>query len=94
MEEAAKIGTQTTTYVATMFKSRRYLQHAYRSCLGILSLTRKYPHPQIETACQILLPAGLLSYRDVHAELEWNAANQPAPSLPAHENVRGNTYYH
>jgi hypothetical protein len=36
---------------------------------------RKYPHPQIESACQILLPAGLLSYRDVHAELERITAN-------------------
>jgi hypothetical protein len=36
----------------------------------------------------------LLSYRDVHAELERITASQPTPNLPAHENVRGNTYYH
>lgn len=94
LKEAAKIGPQTATYVDAMLKSRRYPQHAYRSCLGIINLARKYPHPHIETACQTLLPAGLLSYRDVHAELERIAAHQPAPSLPAHENVRGNTYYH
>lgn len=94
MKEAAKIGPQTSNYVDAMLKSRRYPQHAYRSCLGILSLARKYTHPQIETACQILLPAGLLSYRDVHAELERITASQPTPNLPAHENVRGNTYYH
>lgn len=94
LKEAAKIGPQTTSYITALLKSRLFPQHGYRSCLGILNLARKYPAPQIEAACQILLPAGLLSYRDVHAELERLSANPSTPTLPAHENVRGNTYYH
>jgi hypothetical protein len=52
----------------------------------------------METACQRALEAHLLSYRDVKGELE--ALTRPAPAapeatvpLPAHENIRGKTYY-
>jgi len=46
-----------------LLKARQYPQHAYRACLGILDLARRYPHPQMETACQVLLTANLLSFR-------------------------------
>lgn len=93
LKEAAKIGPQTASYITALLESRHFPQHAYRSCLGILNLARKYPLQQIETACQTLLPTGLFSYRDVHAELERISANPSALTLPAHENVRGKNYY-
>jgi len=92
--EARKIGPNTTAYIVALLKSRRYPQHAYRSCLGIFSLARKHPHTRFETACQILLEADLLSYRDLKSELDrLMAARSPEPPLPAHENVRGSNYY-
>lgn len=92
--EAKKIGPHTAAYVTAMLNSRRYPQHAYRSCLGILSLAGKHPHAQLEAACQILLEARLFSYGDVKSELERLAsAHSPEPPMPAHENVRGNEYY-
>ncbi len=42
--EASKIGPHTAAFVTAMLKSRRYPQHAYRSCLGILNLARQHPH--------------------------------------------------
>lgn len=92
--EATKIGPHTEAYVATLLKSRPYPQHAYRSCLGILDLARKHPLTRIETACQTLLAAELLSYRDLKSELDrLAAANSPQSPLPAHDNVRGKNYY-
>ena len=93
LREAAKIGPQTTTYLTALLNSRSIPQHAYRSCLGILDLARKYTQPQMETACQVLLTAKLFSYRDVKSELERLGANPPETTLPAHENVRGSSYY-
>jgi transposase len=93
-QEAEKIGPQTTAYITALLQSRRYPQQAYRSCLGILDLARKHSHARLETACQRLLPAHLLSYTDVKSELERLAANAPAEPLPVHENVRGQSYYH
>jgi hypothetical protein len=53
----------------------------------------------METACQRILEARLLSYRDLKGELEALARSaSPSPeqsvALPAHENIRGKTYYH
>ena len=92
--QAGKIGPHTSTYIIALLKSRRYPQHAYRSCLGILNLARKHPQSRFEAACQVLLEAKLLSYRDLKSELErLEDAQSPQPSLPAHQNVRGNNYY-
>lgn len=93
LREAAKIGPQTSAYLSALLQSRQIPQHAYRSCLGILGLARRYARPQIEAACQVLLTANLLSYRDVKTELERLAARASETVLPAHENVRGSSYY-
>jgi transposase len=92
--EAAKIGPHTHAYFTALLQSRPHPQQAYRSCLGLLDLARKHPQPWLELACQRLLAAHLLSYRDVKSELERLATELSANSLPAHENVRGDTYYH
>ena len=93
LKEAENIGPHTSAYFSAMLKSRPYPQHAYRSCLGILDLARRYTRPQIETACQDLLTAKLLSYRDLKSELERLASQTTDTVLPAHENVRGSSYY-
>jgi len=93
LKEAEKIGPQTKAYFSALLKARQYPQHAYRACLGILDLSRRYPHPQMETACQVLLTANLLSYRDLKSELERLAVQASETVLPAHENVRGSSYY-
>jgi len=92
--KAKKVGSSTLAYVQALLRSRRYPQHAYRSCLGILNLAGKTPHPQMEKACQTLLEADLLSYRDLKAELKrLEAEKTPSKPLPEHENLRGSAYY-
>jgi len=93
--QAGKIGPQTAQFVTTLLRSHPYPQQAFRSCLGVLNLARKHPPALLEEACQRTRSAHLLSYRDLKAELDALAA-APAPTspLPAHENVRGDTYYH
>lgn len=92
--EAARIGENTAAYVTALLKSRAYPQHAYRACLGILDLARKYSPQQMETACAVLLEANLLSYKDVKAELAHLDLDTSDLVLPAHKNVRGSSYYH
>ena len=94
MTEAQTIGPHTAQLVQALMESRQHPQQAYRSCLGILSLARKYTSRQLETVCQRLLPAHLLSSSDEKAEME-QLANQTSPEhLPAQEKVRGPSYYH
>jgi hypothetical protein len=75
-------------------RSRPYPQQAFRTCLGILDLARKYLPIHLELACQRLLPAHLLSYKDLKSELEHLTKDMAPQPLPAHEHVRGDTYYH
>ena len=95
LKQAQAIGPHTTNYLTALMHARAFPEQAYRSCLGVLHLARKYPHPLLETACQCLQEAHLLSYRDLKAELERRMHNSTAdhPS-PLHENIRGETYYH
>jgi transposase len=95
LRQAQSIGPQTAQYLTMLLKARAFPEQAYRSCLGVLSLARKYPGSLLETACQHLLEAHLFSYGDVKRELE-RLVQQSTPDNPplVHENIRGETYYH
>jgi len=94
LREAAKFGPQTAAYMSAVLRSRPYPQQAFRTCLGILNLARKHPPANLELACQHLLPSHLLTYQDLKSELEHLAKDVSTLPLPAHDNVRGDTYYH
>jgi transposase len=94
LREAAKMGPQTAAFMTAVLRSRPYPQQAFRTCLGILDLAHKYLPVHLETACQCLLLAKLLTYKDLKSELEHLTKDIPPQPLPAHENVRGDTYYH
>jgi transposase len=93
LREAAKVGPQTAAYMTAVLRSRPFPQQAFRTCLGILDLARKYLPAHLEAACQHLLPAHLLTYKDLKSELEHLTKDIPPQPLPAHEHVRGDTYY-
>jgi hypothetical protein len=94
IRQAQAIGPQTSQYLTALLRARTFPEQAYRSCLGVLSLARKYPSSLLETACQRLQEAHLLSYGDLKSELEALAlqSNTDKPSKK-HENIRGKTYY-
>ena len=99
LKQAETTGPHTGQYVSALLRSRKFQEQAYRSCLGVLSLARKYPVDLLETACQRLLVARLISYRHLKCDLEALSKPKTTPSaqsapLPAHENVRGEAYYH
>jgi transposase len=94
LKQAEEIGPHTTRYMKSLLQSRPFPEQSYRSCLGVLSLARKFPHSLLETACELASKAHLLSYKELKAELE--ALTRQTPVLPqplVHENIRGETYY-
>ena len=93
--QAQAVGPHTTAYLTALLGSRAFPEQAYRSCLGVLSLARKYPNSLMETACLRLQAAHLLSYRDLKSELEALVHPSETECPPrVHENIRGKTYYH
>jgi transposase len=96
IHRAEEIGSQTGALVSAILRSRPFPEQAFRSCLGVLSLVKKYPYNLVEQACQSLLASHALSYKALKAELEWLADQQPelpSEALSTHENIRGKSYY-
>lgn len=96
---AGQIGSQTTALITTVLDGRCHPQQAYRTCLGILGLTKRYGHERLEAACQRALAAGIHSYKGLHNILKYHMDQleqdePPAIALPAHAHIRGETYYH
>lgn len=98
---ASTIGVSTATLVERILAERPHPEHGYRSCLGILRLSKKYGHDRLEAACGRALAVGARSYRHVASTLEHGLDRVPAtdaqttttPRAP-HQNVRGRDYYH
>jgi transposase len=94
LKQAEAIGPHTTQYLKSLLQARPFPEQAYRSCLGVLSLARKYSHPLCETACERAFQAHLRSYKELKAELEALADTTPGSIQPlVHENIRGETYF-
>jgi hypothetical protein len=73
----------------------------YRTCLGLLSLSKKYGKERLEAACARAVAIGSLNRKSVISILEKNLDRQatlPASQAewrsPMHDNVRGPKYYH
>ncbi len=95
----ATLGPQTAALVEQILASRPHPEQGYRSCLGLLRLTKQYGPERVEAASGRAVAVGARSYRHVEAMLKHGLDRVPldttdAPSpRPAHANVRGPAYY-
>jgi transposase len=102
LDWAASVGPSTAQLVDAILRDRPHPEQGYRSCLGILRLSKKYGNNRLEAACASALGLGARSYRHVESMLmhgldrlkESNDEGTTAPRRPTHANVRGRDYYH
>lgn len=93
-----RVGLACGELVTRLLQTFKHPEHGYRSCLGLLSLSRRYGNARLEAACERALALGTLRYRHVRDLLannrdlltddiatEWTS--------PAHANLRGPDYY-
>jgi len=93
---AKEHGPSTEKLIGAVLSRRSHPQQAYRTCLGILSLAKKYSPEQLETACAQALTVGIYSYRGVKQVLLTKKDMLKSGSqlqAVSHEHVRGETYY-
>ncbi len=96
---AATVGPETAKLAEAILASRPHPEQGYRSCLGILRLSKKYGAERLEVACGRAMAVGARSYRHVESMLKLGL-DRLAPdgadgaSRPTHENIRGRGYYH
>jgi transposase len=94
------IGAHTGRFVSQLLQRFRHPEHGYRSCLGLLSLAKRYGAQRVEAACTLALELGAARYRDVRdilangRDLVARPAPEPQWVAPEHDNVRGAAYYH
>ena len=95
---AKEIGEQTSELISRALDARRHPEQAYRTCLGVLGLAKRYSPERLEAACQRANTAGISSYKGVHNILKNKLDQRPLEPesdipLPPHENIRGENYY-
>jgi len=95
---ASGIGESAKSLVEQIMSRRQYPEQGYRSCLGILRLSKSYPKERMEAACRRALRINSCSYKSVRSILENGLDREPlreTQSNPAisHENIRGSIYF-
>jgi transposase len=96
---AQKTGPATAQLTEGIMKSRPHPEQGYRSCLGIMRLSKRFGDARLEAACKRALSVRAFSYRSVESILKNGLDRQPLPEQAAptrhrpHANVRGATHY-
>lgn len=95
---AATIGVDTARLIEAILGSRPHPEQGYRSCLGILRLSKRYSPERLEAACGRAMLVGARSYRHVESVLKHGLDSLPISEAPnaipiVHEQLRGPTYY-
>lgn len=102
LDWAIKIGPHTRDLVRQTLERFPHPEMGYRSCLGLLSLEKRYGKERLEAACERAIALGSPTRSSALSILEKGLDSQPLPesdpaagqpALPAHENVRGAAYY-
>jgi transposase len=98
---ASKVGEATASLVEQVLSGRSYQEQAFRSCMGIIQLSRSYTPERVEAAANRALKYKTYSFRSMKAilagGLDQRTDNEELPSgqlsLPLHQNIRGPEYY-
>ena len=86
-------------FICLILDKKQHPEQSYKSCLGILSLEKKYTRERLIKACTMALDFGVYNYKIVQnileKELDINPINseEEVPEIPIHQNIRGENYY-
>lgn len=97
---AKEIGENTAYFIDRLLTSQSVEEQAYKSCMGILQMAKKYSNERLESACLKAKSMNSFSYTTVKnilkngQDLISDASKQTMEKpLPSHENIRGHNYY-
>ena len=86
--------------VEEILNNRPYPEQGYKTCLGIINLTRNYDPVRVEVAAKRAFKFRTCSYRSMKTILASGLDRQPddeqqpvLPGLLPHQNIRGPEYY-
>jgi len=96
---AGGIHEDVQLYILKVLDRKQHPEQGYKSCVGILSFSRKVGNERLIKACQRALGYGIYNYKTIQTILEKGMdsydhieENQQL-EMPVHENIRGKDYY-
>ncbi len=94
------VGPSTKSLIEAILVERKHPEQGYRSCLGLMRLSKRYSTERMETACERALEDGARNYGYVNSMLKSGLdklpradVQQELPLRAPHEHVRGAAYY-
>jgi transposase len=96
---ATTIGPATAELFDRIMAGKRHPEQGYRSCLGVLRLSKQYTSQRVEAAAHRAIALDACSYQSVKSILQCHLDSQaiepaaePKPPLD-HPNIRGSEYF-
>ena len=95
---ASQTGKATAAVVESIISRKAYAEHGFRSCMGIISLGKRFGKERLEAACERALFIKGVSYASIKSILNNNLDQKPLPKQQelltvTHDNIRGTDYY-
>lgn len=99
---ANSIGQNTGRLIKALTEMYKIPEQSFRSCLGILRMSKTYGNERLENAAIRALYIGAIRYKNIESILKSGLDQQPLPELEPlaaeptrpHDNIRGSKYYH
>lgn len=96
---AGKIHEDVQLYILKILDRKQHPEQAYKSCVGILSFSKKVGDERLIKACQRALGYGIYNYKTIQSILEkgmdlYDEGDEKGQlQMPIHDNIRGENYY-
>lgn len=99
---ARTLGSFVALFAQQLMDARVHSQQAYRSCMGLIRLGKRYGNDRLNNACKRALSISAINYKSVETILKNNLDQQELHreikeefiTPPGHDYVRGSEYFH
>jgi transposase len=96
---AATIGPEAKCLIEQIMQKQQHPEQGYRSCFGILRLSKSFGNERLNAACKRALAINAYSFKSVNSILKSGLDRRPLPEKPrqltlVHENIRGAISFH
>jgi transposase len=92
-----EIGENVKIMITGVLERRAFPEQAYKACLGILNLAKKYGNERVNNACKRAVEFNYYSCKGVKNILEKGLdkvqEEKEIRALPLHDNIRGSNYF-
>lgn len=95
---AESLGSAVKDIIDAVLGSKKHPEQMYKTCMGILNLSKKYGNIRLNKACKRAIYYEKYSYKFIKNMLENRTEDMGDDDscntkIPYHKNIRGNNYY-